>query len=31
MLAVLIILLFLANNAADLMPFLKECYFPPCY
>ena len=31
MLAVFIILLFLANTAADLMPFLKECYFPPCY
>ena len=25
------ILLFLATTAADLMPFLKECYFPPCY
>ena len=31
MLAALIILLFLANAAVDLMPFLKECYFPPCY
>lgn len=30
-LAVFIILLFLANAAGDLMPFLKECYFPPCY
>jgi len=30
-LAIMIILLFLASNAADLMPFLKECYFPPCY
>ncbi len=31
LIAVLIILLFLAHTAADLMPFLKECYFPPCY
>ena len=31
LLAIFIILLFLANSAADLMPFLKECYFPPCY
>ena len=31
LLAIMIILLFLASNAADLMPFLKECYFPPCY
>jgi len=31
MLAVFIVLLFLANTAADLMPFLNECYFPPCY
>lgn len=30
-LAVFILLLFLANTAGDLMPFLKECYFPPCY
>ena len=30
-LAIFIVLLFLANTAADLMPFLKECYFPPCY
>ena len=30
-LAVFIILLFLANTAGDLMPFIKECYFPPCY
>ena len=31
MLASLVILIFLANTAVDLMPFLKECYFPPCY
>ena len=31
MLAFLVILVFLANAAVDLMPFLKECYFPPCY
>jgi hypothetical protein len=31
MLATFIILLFLANTAGDLMPFIKECYFPPCY
>jgi len=31
MLASLVILIFLANTASDLMPFLKECYFPPCY
>jgi len=31
LLAIMIILLFIANNVADLMPFLKECYFPPCY
>ncbi len=30
-LAIFIILLFLANTAGDLMPFIKECYFPPCY
>ena len=31
MFASLVILIFLANTAVDLMPFLKECYFPPCY
>ena len=31
MLASLVILIFLANTAVDLMPFLKEFYFPPCY
>ena len=31
LLAVFIMLLFLANTVGDLMPFLKECYFPPCY
>lgn len=28
---VLMVLVFLADQAAYLMPFLKECYFPPCY
>jgi hypothetical protein len=31
MFATLVVLIFMANNAVDLMPFLKECYFPPCY
>jgi hypothetical protein len=31
MVATLVVLIFLANTAVDLMPFLKECYFPPCY
>jgi hypothetical protein len=31
MLVSMVILLFLSNTVADLMPFLKECYFPPCY
>ena len=31
MLVTMVILLFLANTVADLMPFIKECYFPPCY
>lgn len=31
MFATLVVLIFLANTAVDLMPFLKECYFPPCY
>ena len=31
LLAIMIILFFMADTVADLMPFLKECYFPPCY
>ena len=31
MLVTMVILLFLATSVGDLMPFLKECYFPPCY
>ena len=31
LLVVLTVLLFLADQAAHLMPFLQECYFPPCY
>lgn len=28
---VLTVLVFLAEQTANLLPFLKECYFPPCY
>jgi len=31
LLVVLTVLIFMANQAVHLMPFLQECYFPPCY
>jgi len=31
MLMLMVILFFIADTVGDLMPFLKECYFPPCY
>jgi len=31
LLVIMVILFFMANTVVDLMPFLKECYFPPCY
>jgi len=27
----LALLLLLANSAVEVSPFLRECYFPPCY
>ena len=27
----LALLLLLANSAVEVLPFLNECYFPPCY
>ena len=27
----LALLLLLANSAVEVLPFVRECYFPPCY